>query len=138
MSQAKMSYAEDTPPRLYDEFVRVEDEIERVGRNIKTLATKEATSIANYEQAKNNTILALLKEEALDSYDGPKRTDKIREAIYRTRHSDLRLQMFLAKADLSSEKSLLNALQAKLDGLQSRKGIMVGEMNMNGPRRFPA
>jgi hypothetical protein len=131
-----MSYAEDTPPKLYDEFVIIENEIEKVGRNIKPLAIAEANAISAYEKAKCDEVILMLGEEANPDYDGPKRTDKTREALYRSRHSGLRLAMYLAKAEFAAEKQLLSALESKLTGMQSRKGLMVGEMKLGGQSNY--
>lgn len=119
-------YDDDTPRSLYNEFCQLEDEIESVGRNIKTLATIAETSIADYETAKNKTLLELHAEESSPEWKG-KRTEALREAIYRERHHDLRVQRAIAIADLKSERDLLSALQSKLTGLQSRKGILMTE-----------
>jgi len=119
-------YLDDTPSKLYDEFVALEQEIERVGRNIKTLAQKEANAIADYENAKNTTLLQLYVDEAKPDFVG-KRTEAQRTAIYREKHHDLRLSKGLAIADAKSERDLLSALQSKLSGMQSRRSILMME-----------
>lgn len=119
-------YQDDTPAKLYDEFVAIEDEIERVGRNIKTLAQNEANAIADYELAKNQTLLQLFLDESKPDFVG-KRTEMQRTAIYRERHQALRLAKGLAMADAKSERDLLSALQSKLSGMQSRRSILMME-----------
>ncbi len=119
-------YQDDTPADIYRQLEELENEIEKVGRNIKVLARNEAEAIADYELAKNMTIIDLIKEEASPEFTG-KRTDKQREALYRSRHHGLRLAKGLAMADVKSERDLLSALDAKMSGLQSRKGIIMME-----------
>lgn len=124
-------YKEDTPQILYDQMVKIENEIESVGRNIKVLAEAEANAVADYEQKKNNYLIVLYTNE---SQKGGKRTEKQREALYRSIYANERLAMFLAKSNLQSERDLLGALKAKLQGIQSRKGIMMSEMDISGRR----
>lgn len=119
-------YENDTPADIYRQLEELENEIEKVGRNIKTLAIKEANAIADYENAKNTTLLQLYVDESKPDFVG-KRTEAHRTAIYREKHQDLRLLKGLAIADVKSERDLLSALDSKMSGLQSRKGIIMME-----------
>ena len=119
-------YQDDTPAILYDQFVVLENEIEKTGRNIKSLAQAEVNAISDYELAKNQTLLQMYLDESKADFVG-KRTEMQRTAIYREKHQDLRMVRGLAQADLKSERDLLSALQSKLDGMQSRKGILMTE-----------
>lgn len=124
-------YKDDTPVSLYDEFVVLENEIEKVGRNIKVLAIVESQCIAEYESLKNQEIVNMFAEEVEHKF---KRTEFQRTAIYRQKYAAFRLAKYLATADLKSERDLLSALESKLQGMQSRKGIMMSEMDMTGRR----
>lgn len=125
-----INYQTDTPQSVYSEFVALENEIERIGRNMKTLADKAETASANYELAKNQDLIAMFAEEAGDPANDVKpfkRTEAQRESLYRTKNNNLRLLRGLSAADLKSERDLLNALSTKMDGLQSRKGLILIE-----------
>ncbi len=125
-----VSYESDNIYSIYNEFVELENEIDTVGRNIKTLAYVAVSANAEYENAKNQTLLLLYAEECGDEERGIKpfkRTEVQREAIYRTQHRELREQRGFADADLKSEQDLLRALLAKLSGMQSRKTILMAE-----------
>jgi hypothetical protein len=124
-------YENDTLRSLYDEFVVLEQEIEKVGRNIKVLSIVESQTIAEYEGLKNQELVLMYAEEVEHKF---KRTEAQRVAIYRMKYADLRLARYLASGDLKSERDLLSALQAKLQGMQSRKGILISELEISGRR----
>ncbi len=107
---------------LYNEFVEIENEIEKSGRGIKHLALDEATAISEYEELKNKELIGMYAEE-VDK--GIKRTEKQREALYRIKYADHRRAKLLASANLKSERDLLAALQAKLSSMQSRRLMLM-------------
>lgn len=130
----RASYMEDTPGSLYDDLITLEDEIERVGRNVKILSHEASTAAANYELLKNTYLLIMYEDESNPETETKKRTEAQREAMYRNRYYKERLARDLAKGDLSSERDLLGALKDKMSGMQSRKGIMMGEKEIHQRR----
>lgn len=123
-------YQDDTPQTVYDEMVKLENEIELIGRGIRALGVAESNAISDYEKKKNDLLVTMFAEEA----DGTvkKRTEQQRAALYRKMYSDERLAANLAKLNLKSERDLLDALKAKLQSIQSRKGILLSEIERSG------
>lgn len=122
------SYESDDIHTIYAEFVELEKEINITGLSIKKLALDAAVTSADYENAKNQTLVLMFAEETGDASKGIKpfkRTEKQREALYRVEHADLRLLRGIAGSAHKSEQDYLEALIARLDGLRSRKGLIV-------------
>ena len=77
-----------------------------------------AQANADYESAKNHTLISLYNQES-DSKGTIKRTESIRQAIYRELHKDLRLTRDLAKNEMEATKTYLNLLGMMQTNLQS-------------------
>jgi hypothetical protein len=96
--------------------------------SIKQLFANSARANADYESAKNQTLIELYAEESEPGFIG-KRTEKIREAIYRQLHKDLRFNRDLMRNEVESTKSYIQLLGLMQSNLQSQIKLEVGEGN---------
>lgn len=117
-----------SPETLFNEIRQLSNEIEACGKGLRELGIQAATAAADYEQAKNQTLIALFEDEAERNI---KRTEAQRASIYRNAHKDLRLEKMLTANALKSEGELLKALMSKLSGLQTQRSIMQAEMEFS-------
>lgn len=105
-----------------DELEAIRRELKLISGTLKTLARQAAQADADYENAKNQSIIRMNVEETSEEWitAKKKRTDQIREAIYRTENADLRLARGLAKADVDSTKSYIHSLELMQSNLQTQ------------------
>jgi len=93
---------------------------------IKQLFSHSAAANAAYESAKNGTLIGLYAEESEPGFVG-KRTEKIREAIYRQLHQGLRLDRDLMRNEVEATKSYIQLLGLMQSNLQSQIKLEIGE-----------
>lgn len=113
-----MPFDTDTLPKLYDELEVLQGAIAQSATDYKTLANEYANAVCDYEDAKGRTLIALKAEE--DATTGLKRTESVREAIYRTEHADLRRKRTELGEAVRAEKVFLDALANQLTATQTR------------------
>ena len=113
-----MPFVEDTIPKLYDELEVLQGAIAQSALDYKTLANEYANAVCDYEDAKGRTLIALKAEE--DATSGLKRTESVREAMYRTEHADLRRKRTELGEAVRAEKVFLDALANQLTATQTR------------------
>mgnify|MGYP001558755047 CR=1 FL=1 len=108
------------------ELKRKQDELEEIRQKMIIEAGRlyqvfrdSAQANADYENAKNHTLIGLYSEES-DSKGTIKRTESIRQAIYRELHKDLRLARDLAKNEMEATRTYLNLLGMMQMNLQSQ------------------
>ena len=87
---------------------------------IHKIARESAQANAEYENAKNVSLIGLFTEE---STQGVKRTESVRQAIYRDLHKDLRLNRELKKNEVEATKTYINLLGLMQSNLQSQLNL---------------
>jgi hypothetical protein len=109
----------DTIAGLYDNLANLQDNGAVAVAEYRELAMLAINAQCDYEEAKNKTILELKLEE--DASEGKiKRTESVREAIYRTEHADLRRAWLLTAESLKTQKIFLDAMKEQISALQTR------------------
>ena len=119
-----MKYQDDTLENIYNEIEQLEAEIITAAVSLKTLGETEANASAIYENKKNRYLIELYAEEA---ETGTKRTESIRQAMYRRAYEAERMQKYLALNDLKSTQEYIRAILAVLSSRQSRMRILESE-----------
>lgn len=117
----------DNLETIYNELKQLEVAIEGCGENIRRLAIDAANKRADYEGLKNNALIEMFAEEAKGQ---PKRTEKHREAIYRTMFASQRLAWQLADNELSAERDVLKGLLGSQISTEVRRGIIESDLRM--------
>jgi len=114
-----MKFDTDTIAGLYDKLANLQDSNAAAAGEYRELSLMAITAQCDYEEAKNKTILELKLEE--DASEGKiKRTESVREAIYRTEHADLRRAWLLTAESLKTQKIFLDAMKEQISALQTR------------------
>jgi hypothetical protein len=106
-------------------------ELEAFAEILRTDARLATSRAADYEEAKNQYLIALYSEEVEQGF---KRTEAQRQALYRDRFKDLRRASMLAKEELQSSRDLFKGLQAKINAIQTIARMSEAEMKLLGER----
>lgn len=119
----------DTPKTLYDELKRLEAAIEQAGKDVREAGRMAAHKQAEYELLKNQKLIELFNEEA---ETGIKRTEAIRQAIYRKEFSDQRFEWQLAVNELKTASEYLKALLGNQISVEVRLKLVESDMRFTG------
>jgi hypothetical protein len=127
-----MPYETDKIANLYNDLENLQGAIRDSSLEVKTLGQQKTEAACDYEEAKNKSLI-LMKAEEDESEGKLKRTESIREAIYRTEHQDLRRKWLFLVNKFDTEKIYLDTLQSQVMGLQTRiRLIEYNERNHSG------
>jgi hypothetical protein len=119
-----MNYQEDNIENIYNEIEQLEAEIITAAASLKSLGEADANASAIYENKKNRYLIELFAEEA---ETGTKRTESIRQAMYRRMYETERLQKSLATNALKSTQEYVKAMLSVLSSRQSRMRVLESE-----------
>lgn len=120
-----------TPQEIYNELLKLQDEILEVGKSMADKSRQAANARAEYERLKSKYIVAMFAEEAEDTWKG-KRTEAQRTAMYRSLYAQERLEASLAENEYKAQGEYLKALTAALTALQTRYKLISHEWNAGG------
>ena len=115
-------YAEDSPASVYKELKSGERAIRSAADSYITLVEDEVRAHDKYEGAKNQTLKELFDEEAGATVK--KRTELQRQAIYRLKHRQDRLEWQLAKRDCEAHREYLEALLGIQTSIEARAKLI--------------
>lgn len=124
-----MSFHTDSLETLYDEIQALEDAILEASKQQQQFGVDEANAIADYEGKKSGYVLRLHAEESSAGFKG-KRTDAIRQSMYRKKFENERLKRALAVNALSANQNFIKSLLAVLSAKQSRIRILESERKL--------
>lgn len=118
---SEFPYADDSPASVYKELKQGERAIRNAANSLLEFVNDEVYKHDAYEAAKNHTLSGLFKEEAEGA---KKRTELQRQAIYRLKHQQLRLEWQLAKRDTEAHKEYLEALLGIQTSIEARAKLI--------------
>lgn len=102
-------------------------QLDATGAELKAEAREATDRQADYEERKNEFLIALFAEEAEKGF---KRTESQRQALYRSAYRAERRQAMLAKEQLAASRDLYRGLQAKVNAIQTLARIAEAEMRL--------
>lgn len=102
-------------------------QLEQAGAELKREAREATDRQADYEERKNEFLVALFTEE---SEGGFKRTESQRQALYRSAYRLERREAMAAKAGLDASRDLYRGLLAKVNAIQTLARIAEAEMRL--------
>ena len=123
-------FGQDTVGTLYNEEKTLENAILEEARNLRACGDELSTAKADYDALKHQELLHLYVEES----NAPtlKRTEKMREAIYRTKFAAERLKWVMAERKYKTSLDYLDSLKSVLISTQSRMKIFLLTQSLDG------
>jgi len=91
-----------TPQEIYNELLKLQDEILDVGKSMAVKAREASNARGEYERLKSKYLIAMFAEEAEDTWKG-KRTEAQRTAMYRSLYAQERLEASLAENEYKAQ-----------------------------------
>lgn len=119
-------FADDTLHSLYQQAKSIEDEILRESKECRDKGIAAIEAKNHYDGLKHTRLVTLFSQES-QSNGSIKRTEKQREAMYRTEYSTERTAWVLKEREWEVSKDYLKNLQAVLSSLQTRSRLLKGE-----------
>lgn len=116
--QEQNYYETDDPAILYNLICQTEEAVFAASASYSHRQEVEALCESDYQTRKSRLLLAMRREESRNP--AKKRTDAVREAVYRVKLKDVRLMRDLAKGQKWSAKEHLDSLRAVLESRRDR------------------
>lgn len=122
-------FGQDNPQTVYNRLVEMENQILDIAGQVRSDGNAAIQAKADYDTLKHQELLHLYTEE---SQGGIKRTEKMREAIYRSKFSSERLAWQLADRNYQTQQEYLKSLSAVLISTQVRAKILEMDRKLGG------
>lgn len=115
--------------QIKDELNSAVDALTQTAKRLKVSAQTFVNKRCEYENKKNQYVLQLKAEEET-SGGKIKRTDAVRQSMYRLMYQKERLEWLAAEMDYETDKDLYKGLIAKLNALQTVARLTETEMKL--------
>jgi len=122
-------FGQDTPGSIYNKLVEMENQILDIAGQVRSDGNAAIQAKADYDTLKHQELLHLYTEE---SQGGIKRTEAMRQAIYRSKFSAERLAWQLADRNYQTQQEYLKSLSAVLISTQVRAKILEMDRKLGG------
>lgn len=122
-------FGQDSPQTVYNSLVEMEKQILEIANQVRSDGNTAIQAKADYDTLKHQELLHLYTEE---SQGGIKRTEAMRQAIYRSKFSSERLAWQLADRNYQTQQEYLKSLSAVLISTQVRAKILELDRKLGG------
>ena len=124
-------FGQDTPQTVYNRLVEMENQILDIAGQVRSDGNAAIQAKADYDTLKHQELLHLYTEESA-SGGTLKRTEAMRQAIYRSKFSAERLAWQLADRNYQTQQEYLKSLSAVLISTQVRAKILEMDRKLGG------